>query len=274
MILRGVPVLLALLFLVSGCDGSPAPTRLAEPGQSLARQSVYVVSHGWHTGIIYPRAKLLEYIPGLKNRFPTGDYLEVGWGDKGFYQANEITAGITLRAILWPSETVVHVVTVPRSPDESFTNSEIRQLCLDQPQIESLGRFLASSFSRDKAEEIVPTRKGIYGDSQFYVGVGSFHLFNTCNKWTARGLESAGFDINTTLKLTASSILDYLDANEKPGRAQQSDTVLPMHGSACRGQFVDFEQSINCSQLSIQNQGYDPADRNRRDGCGLYAVDG
>ena len=223
--------MLALLVLVSGCYTLPEPTKPIEQGQSLSSQSVYIVSHGWHTGIVYPRERLLEYAPGLKKRFPAGDYLEIGWGDKGFYQAQEITAGITLKALFWPTETVVHVVAVPRSPHRSFPNSQVRQVCLDQPQIESLGRFLASSFARDQANQMVATRKGIYGDSEFYPGVGSFHLFNTCNKWTAKGLESAGFDINTSLKLTASSILDYLDAIEKPGRAQQSDTVAATHAS-------------------------------------------
>jgi uncharacterized protein (TIGR02117 family) len=222
----GIPkellVLFALLALAIGCSYSPEATRPAAQGQSPSSQPVFVVSHGWHTGIVFPREKLLEIVPGLQSRFPAGEYLEIGWGDKGFYQANEITFGITLEALFWPTETVVHVVAVPRSPNRSFPHSETRLICLNQSQIESLARFLANSFSRDLANQIIPTRAGIYGDSQFYVGVGSFHLFNTCNKWTAKGLASAGFDIDTTLKLTASSILGYLDANANSDGPQQS----------------------------------------------------
>ena len=33
---------------------------------------------------------------------------------------------------------------------------------------------------------------------------------NTCNKWTAKGLKSAGMDISPTFKLTADSIMDYV----------------------------------------------------------------
>jgi len=211
---KALPVVLALLALAAGCTYAPEATRPAAPGRSTPSQAVYVVSHGWHTGIVFPRAKLIEFVPGLQGRFPAGEYLEIGWGDRGFYQADEITAGITLEALLWPTETVVHVVAVPRSPARSFPHSETRLICLDQSRLESLARFLSGSFGRDQAGRIVPTRAGIYGDSQFYVGVGSFHLFNTCNKWTAKGLESAGFEIDTTLQLTASSILAYLDANE------------------------------------------------------------
>jgi hypothetical protein len=38
---------------------------------------------------------------------------------------------------------------------------------------------------------------------------------NTCNKWTAKGLKSAGMDISPTFKLTADSIMDYLKEYRK-----------------------------------------------------------
>jgi uncharacterized protein (TIGR02117 family) len=157
---------------------------------------------------------LLTFIPELAARYPTGNYLEIGWGDKGFYQAKAITAGLTLRALFWPTDSVVHIVSVPRSPYLSFPTSEIRSLSLSQWQVDSLGEFLAGSFLRGDQNLAIATTDGIYGDSQFYVGVGNYYLFNTCNKWTAKGLESAGFDISTSLKLNASSIIRYIDSKE------------------------------------------------------------
>ena len=65
---------------------------------------------------------------------------------------------------------------------------------------------------------MVELESGIYGNSQFYKGVGDFYLMNTCNKWTAKGLKSAGMDISPTFKLTADSIMDYLkDYRQAPG---------------------------------------------------------
>ena len=60
----------------------------------------------------------------IKSRFGETPYLEFGWGDKGFYQANEITSGITFKAVFWPTESVVHVVAVPKEPRIYFKNSE------------------------------------------------------------------------------------------------------------------------------------------------------
>ncbi len=39
------------------------------------------------------------------------------------------------------------------------------------------------------------TGPGLYAASLFYPAVGRFHLFNTCNTWTARALAAAGFDV-------------------------------------------------------------------------------
>ena len=207
-------VLLASMLLALACSSLPQATSPSGQVPSTGIQAAFIVSHGWHTGIVYPREELLRFVPELSERFSDGRYLEIGWGEMEFYQSREATAGITLRAILLPTDSVVHVVSVPRSPFESFPNSKIRKICLGQAQIDSLGRFISNSFQRDQDGRVVATQKGLYGDSQFYSGQGSFNLFNTCNKWTAIALESAGYDINPFFKLTASSVIDYIDAKE------------------------------------------------------------
>jgi len=205
---------LLLMSLVSACSTLPKSVKPYENAESSGSQPVFVVSHGWHTGIVFPRKAILNHVPSLSDRFPTGEYLEFGWGDKGFYEAKEITTSLTIRAIFWPTESVVHVVSVPESPYLSFPNSEIRAMCLSQYAMDSLGKFLSQSFRKDKTSNLFFTKKGIYGDSQFYVGEGSFYLFNNCNKWTAKALESAGFNIDPTFKLTASSVISFMDTNE------------------------------------------------------------
>jgi hypothetical protein len=46
-----------------------------------------------------PPPQLQGAIPELKQRFDDVAYIEIGWGDKGFYQTKKITAGLTVRAI-------------------------------------------------------------------------------------------------------------------------------------------------------------------------------
>ena len=178
--------------------------------EKSAKNEVYVVNHGWHTGFVVHASEIQKEIPELKQRFGNAPYIEFGWGDKEFYQANEITPDITLKAIFLPTESVLHAVAVSSEADKYFKHSEVHKFCLEDLELKSLVDFISNSFYRDESGSILKLNHGIYGDSQFYKAKGDFHIFNTCNKWTAKGLESAGMKISTTFKLTAGSIMTFL----------------------------------------------------------------
>jgi uncharacterized protein (TIGR02117 family) len=201
-----------LVFLMSGCTSSPAVIDSPQKYSATGDIKVYVVSHGWHTGLVLPSSHLMLDLPALKTRFPTAQYIEFGWGDKGFYQTKEITSGLTLRAIFWPTESVIHAVGINRNVNHYFSNSQIEALLLTEKELARLTKFIAGSFAKDRSKQLIPTKNGIYGDSQFYKAVGDYYLMNTCNKWTAKGLKSIGMDISTTFKLTSASVMDFVKA--------------------------------------------------------------
>ena len=202
--------LLSILLLLSGCSDKPAIVKHTEAYSGAGHHAVYVVSHGWHTGLIISANTIYESIPALRRRFGETPYIEFGWGDRGFYQAEEITVGLTLQAVLWPTETVVHAVAVPENVEGYFSQSEVAAICLTDKELSSLAEFISNSFFRNEAGEVDALEKGIYGDSQFYKGMGDYHLANTCNKWTAKGLKSVGMDIWPSFKLSAESVMGYL----------------------------------------------------------------
>jgi len=203
-------VILLIIIILAGCSAKPYIISYAEEFEGYGQNDVYVVSHGWHTGFVIPAPEIQGVIPELELRFGDTPYIEFGWGDKGFYQAKETTLGLTLRAIFWPTESVVHSVAVPLKVEEYFSNSEVAKLCLSDGELSALIGFISRSFFRDKSGNLFELQKGIYGDSQFYSGVGDFYLMNMCNRWTAKGLKSIGMDISPTLKLTAGSVMNYL----------------------------------------------------------------
>lgn len=198
------------LFFIFSCSNKPDVEVTLSDDSDIKNNEVFVVNHGWHTGFVVSSESAYKQIPGLQSRFGDTDYIEFGWGDKGFYKANKITADLVVRAIFWPTESVVHTVSVPVKPSEFFPNSEIIKLCLSENAYAGLVRFIKNSFKQNNDKTLVSLSKGIYGNSQFFKGEGDYYLFNTCNKWTAKGLASAGLDITTGFKLTASSIMDYL----------------------------------------------------------------
>ena len=184
-------------------------------GTTEVDTDIYVVSHGWHTGLIVPAKLIQSRIPELKLRFKDTPYIEFGWGDEGYYPSKEITSGLTIRAVFWSTGSVVHAVAVPEKPSKYFLNSYVEKVCLNGNEYSALVRFIENSFFRNDKDKIIKLKNGLYGDSQFYQGAGDYYLMNTSNKWTAKGLKSGGMDINPTFKLTAGSIMDYVAENSR-----------------------------------------------------------
>ena len=86
----------------------------------FGKNTVYVVNHGWHTGFVVNAYDIQEEIPELKQRFGSVPYIEFGWGDKEFYQADEITPDVTLKAIFLPTDSVLHAVAITSEADKYF----------------------------------------------------------------------------------------------------------------------------------------------------------
>lgn len=209
-------LLQAVLLFAAGCSTLPhAIVTPALPTQP-ATEKILVISHGWHTGFVVNARDMYALQPALQQRFPAATYLEFGWGDRRFYQSEQFSSGLALRAVLWPTATVMHVVALPADVRRHFPASAMREVCLSPTHLQSLLQFLASSFEQTHGEWPQPLGSGLYGDSAFYSGAGSYHLFNTCNVWTARGLQSAGFDITPSVHVTADSILRFLDEGDNP----------------------------------------------------------
>lgn len=221
-------------FLLTACTSQPEVQIPHPTDERTATQALYVVSHGWHTGLIVPLPCLEKHLPSLLEGFEQRDsgWVEVGWGDKGFYQAPEITVALALRAFFASSGAVLHVARPEASvkqdatllsPREYYAGSEVLELRISDQQMDSLCRFVALSFQRRSSDTqekapsstaqsaqagpLQPLGKGLYGDSRFYEAIGRYHALHTCNTWTAKGLASAGLDIQAEGTLTARGVM-------------------------------------------------------------------
>ncbi|MDD7984259.1 TIGR02117 family protein [Lentisphaera marina] len=211
-------IYLITLILLSSCSSKPFVVKETQLSVTSG-QEIYIVSHGWHTGFVIPAQTIQKELPQLKQRFGDTPFLEFGWGDKGFYQANEITSKLTMHAIFWPTASVMHVVEVPTIPQQYFRNSEVKRLWLNKEKYALFITYLTKSFLK-KDNKIIELKNGIYGNSQFYKGEGNYYLMNTCNKWTAKGLKSAQLDIYPLFKLTAGSVIDSLPNTQDSPKAK------------------------------------------------------
>lgn len=202
---RFAALLLCLLSLCFACAG-PA-TVPPVPAESEPSVSIYVINHSKHAGLAIRRADLPQGMLPESGDFPAADYLELGWGDWDYYQADDPGPWLALKAAFWPTASVLHVVGVKGSLLGRFAGYEVARL---QPSLPAFRRLVVSihrSFDRQGKEKATPVGPRDYGDSLFYPAHGKFHLFNTCNGWVARVLESAGYPMGILLPVTAEQLM-------------------------------------------------------------------
>ncbi len=174
--------------------------------------TVYVASNGWHSAIVVPRADLppdalpLDALPEAAD-FPDAVYLSYGWGDAEYFPTPQKTLAMTLRAALTPTPAVVHVAGLPADPRQVFPEDEVVALAASPRQVAALVAYLDDTFARDGAARLAASEPGLYAFSLFYPATGEFHLFNTCNTWTARGLQAAGWPVRAAGVVTAEELM-------------------------------------------------------------------
>ncbi len=202
---------LALTFaFIAGCATREVSPRTAPEEEQ--RQVFQVVKHGWHVGIVVDQDDMASRMPQLGADFSGAAHLEIGWGDARFYQADEPSAGLALRAALWPTASVMHVVGFSGDPARYFSASEVVDVCVRRSEYVRLLDFIRESFERGPQGEVLPLGPGLYGTSRFYRARGSFHLFNTCNTWAARAVAATGTPVATRI-VTAGALFSQLRRN-------------------------------------------------------------
>ncbi len=170
-------------------------------------RTIYLVARDWHTGFVVPADGICKKLPELRQRFGDVAFLEFGWGDRRYYQSESSSIAAKLLAILIPSVSTLQVVAVTDHPQKFYIEEPVEELLLEDGGFEALLRFIANSFAMDQQAGLIMQCYGRTGDSQFYAAKGIYHLFNTCNTWSAKGLQKAGIDLGTRFIFTAESIM-------------------------------------------------------------------
>ncbi|MEM7188656.1 MAG: DUF2459 domain-containing protein [Pseudomonadota bacterium] len=169
---------------------------------------VWVVDHGWHTGIVIGQAELRaaairisrddpaagERLRWLATRFPAGEWLEIGWGDAEFYQSTptigDVDPMLGLTALFQSTPSALHVVPGWGPPQGTFPASPHVQMPLSMDGFDAMARELAATIP--EPAPLSPMGASLYGNGSFFPAKPSYHLFRTCNHWVSSLLRAAG----------------------------------------------------------------------------------
>lgn len=195
--------LLITLLMYGGCASSVAD----RPQVDEAAAVIYVMGHGWHTGIVVRRADIPRGIWPEHHDFPDATYVEVGWGDEDFYRAAEPSFALALQAAFKSRGSVLHVVGMHVPPATYFPQSEIVPIRLSHDGLTRLSQFIHDTYRRDAEGKALRLGPGWYANSAFYQATGTYHLFNTCNTWVAKALRAAGCLMTPAAAATAENVM-------------------------------------------------------------------
>jgi uncharacterized protein (TIGR02117 family) len=198
-----------LLSILSVCFIAGCATNsecYSENGGAERLHSIYVVRRGWHTGIAIATSDWPNPEWGLLDDFPGADYLEFGWGDERFYQAEQNTPWLATRAVLWPTSSVIHVIGFD-APLGDMQALEVEPVHISAQGLRRLANSIEREFASTSPRVSGPQTALAPAPNRFYKATRSFYFPRMCNWWIARHLEAAGCPIQPWTVVTASRVM-------------------------------------------------------------------
>lgn len=182
---------------------------------------VYIAVGDIHVDFILPiQSKVIDWSNTVdKNDFTNmifePKYIQIGWGDRSFYlkmrHLRDLTVPVAVSAVLFPTPSLMHITYYRDLPKHYY---ELKPVWLSREQYVILRDYLLKGFKLKDGKPVLVPDEGYYSNNNyvdnFYEGNGKYHLFNTCNMWTAEGMYQAGMktSIFTPFKYGVAKFID------------------------------------------------------------------
>jgi uncharacterized protein (TIGR02117 family) len=201
---NGAGVFLLVASLLGACSG--AIPQQNHRNEENVTEKFFVVHDDWHSAIVVSTADLsADVLPEIGD-FPGAEYLEFSWGDRDYFPHPAPGVGLALKAALWSSGSIIHVVGLRGTPADSYPNAEIITIALPPARFHRLMQFVSDTFSRSHPKIPGEALPGLSPNARFYLAQGKFSIFRTCNTWVAEALQAAELPITPTWVITAGSL--------------------------------------------------------------------
>lgn len=200
-------LLLSVTLFCFGCLGPVEGVYPPSAGQSP--RIIHVASNGWHTAIVLNTDDLGPALRQRWARFLNYSHLEIGWGDEGYFRADQIDAGLALQASFFSRGSVIHLRGLFDDPATYFSSYDVAlyRVELSPEGHARLQRFLTEAVKVDPStHQAIDAGPGQDLDSRFLEARGRYSLLHTCNHWTADALRAAGLPITPVYSFDAGNL--------------------------------------------------------------------
>lgn len=205
-----------MLYILLSAVGSLVPdnVRWRETERGV---TVFVRSNGIHTDIVMP-ARLgeldwLAVLPPGHVRAPGRQrgWVAVGAGEREFFLHTPSWADVrptTVARAAWGGTVLLHVEHL----GEPRAGPRVRPLTLRPDEYARLWRAVRGQFRPGADGRPVPLLGRGYGaNDAFYLAIGRYDGWNTCNQWTGRMLRAAGVKVGRWTPLPRNLLWRFRD---------------------------------------------------------------
>jgi len=171
--------------------------------QDDSLKTIYLIKQRWHTAVVFHTEDVDSVIfPELKY-FKKVEFIDIGWGDEAFYQHPDFDWDLAYKALFHATPSTLRVEGINITKQQYFDISEIVvELKINNEQLTVLLNYIAETVWRDAEANNKILSTQYLNRVYFFKANGSYHLFNTCNTWLARGLKQSGLEIKDEIILT------------------------------------------------------------------------
>jgi uncharacterized protein (TIGR02117 family) len=153
---------------------------------------VYVAGHSWHAGLVIPIRRVPEAIWPEAGKLDAHRFVEIGWGDAAYYQAEDPSLGLKLLAGFCPTPSVMRLELFDDEVVDYFPASDVIEIAVSRRGFRRMCAFVSDSVWRSERGAWQVTQHGRFGRSFFVRSDELYCLPRTCNTWVARALRAAG----------------------------------------------------------------------------------
>jgi uncharacterized protein (TIGR02117 family) len=181
--------------------------------QDDSLKTIYLIKQRWHTAVVFHTEDVSAIggsasggdtliLPEVKY-FPGAELIDIGWGDEAFYQHPDFDWDLAYQALFHATPSTLRVEGIYITKQQYFDISEIViELKINNEQLTILLKYISETVWRDEKNEHKILSTQYLNRVYFLKANGSYHLFNTCNTWLAKGLKQSGLEIKDDIILT------------------------------------------------------------------------
>ena len=171
--------------------------------QDDSLKTIYLIKQRWHTAVVFHTEDVDTIIfPEIKY-FQKAELVDIGWGDEAFYQHPDFDWDLAYQALFHATPSTLRVEGIYITLQQYFDISEIVvELKINDEQLKVLQKYISDTIWRDELGKYQILSTQYLNRIYFFKANGSYHLFNTCNTWLARGLKQSGLEIKDDIILT------------------------------------------------------------------------